>query len=1493
MHRLCLLLCLLCPFLPFRTVSAQQLVPSLARMEGLRSHGFVGSFKAAAYLPDGAVVLLYNQGDGLRLIKSDATASSVLAQAHLGAAGDTGIALRVDAQGSIFVGGTSSSGALTGTGGAVYPAPADASLNSFLARFDSDLKPSFLTFLGAGRTALSGISVTADAVFATGVTYSAALPTTSGALLPSPPPDTTGNGFVERLSLDGTTLQYATYLGGGGGSTTPTGIVADTFDNAFIVGSTSSPAYPVMSALQPVMMGVVSGFLSKLAPAGDILGFSTFLAGAGLSDVALSADARTLLLTGNVDPAGFPVARVSGPVVATAYQSLVRLSADSGTWQDAALLFPGTQSAVAAGSANDVWITGTLTVPLGEREQNAGLGESYALHLSAADTIDGAVRLGGTPTNNLGYVSLTSVLGPPGLSSSGNTILLPGTVSLSTDPAVASAQSFAFDLTSGSTALLPETTTDLRPTTCVSGQPCTGSGAFLAQLTAPRGQPVLTVSSGDLPLLTIRNRGTVSTSGLLILSDVYSVSTNCPQALSPGAQCGALLGGSGEGTITLLGTNLAAQSFTLASLPLPRSAPLTLSDTELDFGIVTAASPLSRSFAVANLGASTQTFASSAEDIPSSAPYVLAETSTTCAGPPAAHILSPGDSCTIAVTLKASATEGNDSLVQAAWKIGSRDLLVTGFAQASSLAASSKEIAFGAQTSAPSARLPRFLYLSNASPTPITHTALTLPPDSPFVLSDQCPSTLQPASVCRIELTYVQTAAPALDSTTLTLDDGLTVLVMGSTLSAPVPSRSLPASPFLVSTSAVQFAAPVSVTGVSTETHVVQITNTSSGTQPLADTLLGDYTLTGTCGTTLQAGASCVVVLHFAPSQIGLREGLLTVSAGSAILPVTVSLSGTGTPLALNGGRRLGPRRDHGRRTLGPLDPGTKFPAPAHGLCNSNLLRRRHFCRTAATVTASCLLPPSRKPPRHPASTAGLASSSGHKRQVLQLDGSNVSTDANGNPEQISLHGTALPGQGLLLTPTQVSFGAVPVNSASAPVSLTFSNLVSSDQTVTIQSLGVTGDFSLSPVVAGCTGSIATAASCALSVTFAPTTTGVRSGTLTIITSAGTVVSALGGTGTPDQGLSFSPSMLAFAQTGSQTITVRNTGSSALQLGIPTSSSPAFIPSTACATLSPSQSCEMAVAYTPQLSSSTGSLTVPVTYEDASGQNTQTVYALQLTSSLTEATAALSIFPAQADFGTADVQTAGKLRQFTLTNTATTAVSIDLAASRNFPLAGLPECATLAAGASCTFSVIFLPQTAGALTGSVIATATAPDGNLGGPERRESAGLRDGSRKALRLGRQRTGVLTDLRPGRLGRKRNQDGHPEQHRQHRRDDPAAQQHSPLSGRRQLCGAPGGCLLHRYHHLRTGLPGLNQRLTAATLRSRHPAHRKRRRHKPQYGLPQRVRRPLNSVHAGNGRTADLHALPLCGHLSGYGLRHRVVAAGCHAPQHGIGAPSPSQQ
>ncbi|HMF53935.1 MAG TPA: SBBP repeat-containing protein, partial [Edaphobacter sp.] len=76
---------------------------------GLRAVAGRGQFNAVKSDAAGELYLLLDQKDGVRVLKMDANATEVLAEAHLGAQGDIGVALALDPAGNVYVTGTTAS----------------------------------------------------------------------------------------------------------------------------------------------------------------------------------------------------------------------------------------------------------------------------------------------------------------------------------------------------------------------------------------------------------------------------------------------------------------------------------------------------------------------------------------------------------------------------------------------------------------------------------------------------------------------------------------------------------------------------------------------------------------------------------------------------------------------------------------------------------------------------------------------------------------------------------------------------------------------------------------------------------------------------------------------------------------------------------------------------------------------------------------------------------------------------------------------------------------------------------------------------------------------------------------------------------------------------------------------------------------------------------------------------------------------------------------
>ena len=1028
-------------------------------------------FNAVQSDASGNIYLLLDQKDGVRLLKTDPTATNVLAQTQLGAAGDIGLAMALDPAGNIYITGSTTSGAITTTSGAAFPGPTGTSTNAFIGKFDQNLNPIFITYAGSGGLSVTSIAATGDAVFITGSVFGSTLPVTPSAIIQAPASGSLQNGFVERFNATGTTLVYATYLSGQNGNTAPAAIAADANDNAYIAGYTTSSGYPTLNALVPDILSPTSGFLTKLTPAADGLLFSTFVPGPGITSIAIDPAAQNLLLSGAIALGQFPIETVSAPLVNSTYQTLLRLSFDGSTVLSSTLLAPGTQSTLTPAPNQNTWIVTTLTTPswLLPLTSLSTIGNSYALRVNQQNQIDQTIRFGGLPTTNPTFASAPVTLASVTTDLTGAPIFA-GSASPTASASLLATETYDLPLYNTPT---PAITSNLRaavrlPADC-SGSLCSGAAAYLAKLSLTPA-PALALSVDASPNITLRNLGSVTATNLQLTAINSTLASNCPTTLAPGAECSIALTSTSTnpGTLTAQADNATTQTAALPTIT-TRPNPIAFSPKELDFGIETSTSPAATStITVTNFTQQPQSFTSK----PGSnqlTPYTFAESSSDC---PLTAIntktIAAGATCHITLSFTASSTPSDDGFAQSNWTIGTGSVLLTGYTQAAALDLSATEIDFGTQfgtTPAAGPRLPRFLYISNNSATPILHTPVSLA--SPFTLTDHCPTTLEPHTVCQLEITYQSAVAPSADSTTLTLDQFQTVLITGSTLPQPTGIGQSINPNLTVTPATITFPTPVLVTSTSTTPQTVTIGNTGAQPFNLALAITGDFTPTTDCTATLAANSTCTVLITFAPSQPGTRQGLLSVTAGSGNSPAYVALNGTGSSIltvpnnALAFGNVLvGQPAVQWYKITSPfvtLTATTSSPdyeavliediGYGHGAPPPST-----FATTFTGPCTNCWLGVQFTPSTIGPETATLT----------------LASNTSGTPAPFALTGTGQALTGLVLTPITQDFGPVPVHSTSAPILFTLTNLTAA--TVSLSTPTTTGDFLIASEASAPTG---------------------------------------------------------------------------------------------------------------------------------------------------------------------------------------------------------------------------------------------------------------------------------------------------------------------------------------------------------------------------------------------------------------------------------------
>ena len=116
------------------------------------------------------------------------------------------------------------------------------------------------------------------------------------------------DGFVLKLSKDGRSLLYSSYIGGGG-MDVATSLGLDEAGAAYIAGYTSSRDFPRKRPYQSEFRGAYDAFVAKVAPDGSSLEYATYLGGAGYDRAYdLAVDARgSVVVSGDTGGRKFPV----------------------------------------------------------------------------------------------------------------------------------------------------------------------------------------------------------------------------------------------------------------------------------------------------------------------------------------------------------------------------------------------------------------------------------------------------------------------------------------------------------------------------------------------------------------------------------------------------------------------------------------------------------------------------------------------------------------------------------------------------------------------------------------------------------------------------------------------------------------------------------------------------------------------------------------------------------------------------------------------------------------------------------------------------------------------------------------------------------------------------------------------------------------------------------------------------------------------------------
>lgn len=255
---------------------------------------FVGAYKKTPQGMDCVVAKISNDG------------SRVIWATYFGGSGTEAStpSIAVDPEGRPILLSFTNSADLPTTPGA-YSRRFGGVWDMFIAKFTADgSNLVYATYYGGSDTEFTethGLAVDgAGNVIIAATTKSADLPTTAGAYQRTyggsgGAGNYPGDGFVAKLSADGSALLAATYLGGSSGEGLE-GVATDSSGNVYVSGATYSEDFPATEdALQKRHRGKADAFVAQFSPDLTRLLYSSYVGGTGVDfarALAVHADGR-------------------------------------------------------------------------------------------------------------------------------------------------------------------------------------------------------------------------------------------------------------------------------------------------------------------------------------------------------------------------------------------------------------------------------------------------------------------------------------------------------------------------------------------------------------------------------------------------------------------------------------------------------------------------------------------------------------------------------------------------------------------------------------------------------------------------------------------------------------------------------------------------------------------------------------------------------------------------------------------------------------------------------------------------------------------------------------------------------------------------------------------------------------------------------------------------------------------------------------------------
>ncbi|MGH9703643.1 MAG: choice-of-anchor D domain-containing protein, partial [Candidatus Acidiferrales bacterium] len=826
--------------------------PMIYQQSNGKKHAIAGRYIVKNERQVGFEVAAYNTQEPLII-------DPVLVYAtYIGGSGDDfGTGIAVDSAGNAYVVGQTVSANFPTSATAFQKVLKSTVDNVFVSKVNTNgTALVYSTYIGGtGTDEGIGIAVdTAGSAYITGDTSSTDFPITATAFQKTIGDTAAGDAFVTKLSADGSSLTYSSYLGG---DSFDIGfdIAVDSTGNAYVAGQTYSGNFPLAGTpAQSVFGGKSEAFITKVNPGGTAKVYSTYWGGANGDEQARAIvvdTAGNAYIAGQTTSTNFPT--TASPIQATygggAYDSIVCKLNSTGSAMLYSTYVGGNDldqgRGIAIDSAGNAYVTGqtaSTNFPIAgnafQKTYGGGVADGFVYKVNpTGSALVFSGYFGGNAEDQ----------GDHGMAvdSSGNIYIAGFTKSpnfpITADAIQSTFQGGAYD------AIIMKLTTD-------------GSSQIYSTYYGGEfddsGRAIAVDSQGNAYAV------------------LYTNSLHIPT--SPGA-FQTVSGGGYDAFVVKISQSSAVASLSASSLTFPSQV----------VGTTSAAQAVT----LTNTGNVAMTISGITVTGTNSTDF--AQTNTCGSG------LGIGANCSISVTFKPTAAGTRTASISLADNASGspQTITLTGTAQSAGAVAtlSTTSISFGNQllnTNSAS----RTVLLTNTGAGTLTITGITFTGTNStnYSQTNTCNGSVAGNASCTISVVFRPNATGTRTATMNIADNSVpspqtvTLTGVGSTTAAAVaslsPSSLTYTNQFVNSTSAAQV---ITLTNTGNESlGVTSVTVTGAN--------ITDFAQTNTCAATILAAGSCTISVTFTPTVPGARSAAITLADNAANSPQSIPVSGTG-----------------------------------------------------------------------------------------------------------------------------------------------------------------------------------------------------------------------------------------------------------------------------------------------------------------------------------------------------------------------------------------------------------------------------------------------------------------------------------------------------------------------------------------------------------------------------------------------------------------------